>query len=139
MNEAKPETTPEVGQEVAIARHGSWDTQYTFGNIDKITPSGMIDVITPSGAITRFKDLREKGGISRFHARYLDLDVKSVRATLEERKLKYAASAALNAVKLESPAQNGWSKEAYLSELATLETKVATARAAIEEIGLTNS
>ena len=78
-NETK---TPQINDEVYVARHGSWSTQYAKGRVVKVTTTGQVLVqLAASETPVRFNNNGCEMG-REMSARYLRTDVAAVEAEL---------------------------------------------------------
>jgi hypothetical protein len=133
-----------VGQEVAVARHGSWNTNYHFGYfVHKVTPSGQVTVrqprdvssIYPEGFYERRfdKDSYEMGTTcSKYNRDRLMSNVAELREG--EAKKQRAATAAALITKLGDECKSTYSKEHMLEAIAKIEATLAAAKLAVEAV-----
>lgn len=91
-------TTPiAVGQEVFIARSGSWSTSYTLAQVCKISPSGQVTVETPACGFADAKPYRfgkdgHELGTGAHSRRYLAWNVAEIKARkIEEARMRRVA------------------------------------------------
>jgi len=122
-----------VGQEVAMYRGGYFDDTYTFGVVQRVTPSGQIVVVLDNGMEAKFN----KHGAQlteHYNRTFLNLDVERIRASTYLKATKQAASRAINAVVSQETVQSTYSKECMVSKIAELRALLAEAEKAVEAI-----
>lgn len=126
---------PVVGQEVVVARMGSWDMHYDFGYVvTKVTPSGQVVVKHPEiTAECRFNADHREVGVDRYRAAELRLDVQELQEREARQKRSIDAVNLIHAVRTTVQGRKPC-KTLLQEEIQELEEKLAAAKAAVEAI-----
>jgi len=135
-------TSLKVGDRVFLARSGSWDTRFSPGTVDHITPSGMVDVrfgLGPKGSTDikpiRFRTNGQRLGSEAYRDWYIDtLPFEQRRALLEQEDRTRTAVAAFHSIKVQGGINLRWGREGLMQELDRLQGLIDAARKVVEEI-----
>ena len=124
-----------VGQEVAVACSGTYQTNYSFGwKVAKITAAGQITLAKEGAENRRFTPRnREVGSSDSWRSSYIIADAAGVKARVAEKTRIHQAAQALQEVKCEVVARYA-SKATLQEKVAELEAALAKAKALVEAI-----
>lgn len=128
------EVKVQVGQEVVVARSGTYNCTYIYGKVARVTPTGQVAVELKSGDVIKFDKHGRERSKDSWRRAYIRTDVEAVRKEVAIRDAKYKAVGAMNAIKMDRDARHEWSKETMMVELQNMKNRLAEAEALVNAI-----